>query len=86
MPNFMKKELTAQNRVQLGIVVVNSLLLIVFLALDREVFGTSLIFATVEVRRSVLLLAIFVIGALVGWDLKSWVSSKKSEELGPPNY
>ena len=76
----MKKELTTKNKIQLGIVAFNVILFIIFIILNRELVEVNFIFAKIEVRRSIMLLATFAIGASAGWILKSWVGAKKRKE------
>ena len=76
----MKKELTTKNKVQLGVVALMVILFVVFILLNMQIVEINLIFAKIEVSRSVMLLATFAIGASAGWILKSWVGSKKRRE------
>ena len=76
----MKKELTTKSKVQLGVVALLVILFVVFILLNMQVVEVNLIFAKIEVSRSVMLLATFATGALAGWFLKSWTSFRKKKK------
>ena len=73
----MKKELTTKTKVQLGIVAVHIVVIAVFILLNMQTVEVNLLFAKIEMSRSILLLVTFAIGASAGWFLKSWANSKK---------
>ncbi len=76
-------EIPITTRIKLSVAFILTLLLITFIALNSESIEVNLIFAKIEIRRSFMMIAAFVIGIFTGWVSKSFFTfkvKKKEEE------
>ncbi len=63
--------LTTKTKIKIGFAIAAAVILGVFIFSNMEVIEVNLLFARVEMRRSVMILGVFLIGFLVGWTVRA---------------